>query len=148
MFRNVLAVVLGVVLAFVLIMVVERLGHVVYPPPADVDFTDPAAIGAYVQTVPAPALLLVLAAWLTGTICGGLLACFVAKNRPMVYASIVGGLVLIGTAVNLYMIPHPTWFAVVSLLTIVVATWFTGRIGEKFVSEDILTQNTEIGHHD
>ena len=64
MFRNVLAVVLGVTLAVVLIMAVERLGHVIYPPPADVDFADLEAVSEYINALPATALLLVLAAWL------------------------------------------------------------------------------------
>ena len=148
MFRNVLAVVLGVVLAFVLIMALERLGHAIYPPPPEVDFANLEAVSAYVQTVPAGALLLVLAAWLIGTLGGGLLACFIAKNRAMVYASVVGGLVILGTVFNLYLIPHPIWFAILSLLALVITTWITGRIGETFVSAELEARNSEIGHHD
>ena len=148
MFRNVLAVVLGVVLAFVLIMIVERLGHAVYPPPTGIDFTDPGAVSEYVNSVPAGALLLVLTAWLTGALCGGLLACFIAKNRPAVYASIVGGLVLLGTIINLYMIRHPTWFVGLSLVAIAAITWIAGRIGERFVAEIDEAPITDIGQPD
>ena len=52
MLRKIAAVVLGVVLAFVLIIAVESLGHSVYPPPADLDLTDQAAMRAYVDTLP------------------------------------------------------------------------------------------------
>jgi hypothetical protein len=132
MTRNVFAVVFGVVTAVILIMIVETLGHSVYPPASTIDFKDMQAMEEYVDTLPIGALLFVMMAWETGTIGGGLVACFIARNRAMVYASIVGGMVLFGTVFTLTTIPHPLWFSITSVIGIAVATWITGIIGRNF----------------
>ncbi len=132
MMKNVLAVVLGVVVAVILIMAVETLGHSVYPPPTDLDFTDIDTMAAYVDGLPLGALLFVMLAWLIGTFGGGILACFIVKSRPAVYAAIIGGLVLLGTVINLVSIPHPTWFSITSIVAIIATAWMTGRLGLLF----------------
>ena len=38
-------------------------------------------------------------------------------------AGVVGGFMLIATAANLIMIPHPLWFSVLAVLGLVIATW-------------------------
>jgi len=70
--RSILAVVAGALLAFILIYLVEAIGHVVYPIPSDLDLNNPAAISSYVKTAPIGALLFVLAAWAVGTFFGAL----------------------------------------------------------------------------
>ena len=132
MTRNVFAVVFGVVTAVILIMVIETMGHSVYPPASSIDFQDMQAMATYVDTLPIGALLFVMLAWETGTIGGGLVACFIARNRAMVYASIVGGMVLFATIYTLTTIPHPLWFSITSVIAIAVATWITGIIGRNF----------------
>ncbi len=136
MTRNILAVVFGVVTAVMLIMIVETAGHFVYPPPSNIDFQDMQAMAEYVDTLPLGALLFVMLAWETGTIGGGLVACFIARKRAMVYASIVGGMVLFATLYTLITIPHPMWFSITSVIAIAVATWITGIIGRKFEVAD------------
>lgn len=135
MTRNVFAVIFGIVTAVILIMIVETVGHSVYPPPGNVDFTDMQAMAEYIDTLPLGALLFVMLAWVTGTIGGGLVACFIARNRAMVYASVVGGMVLFATLYTLITIPHPLWFSVASVVAIAVATWITGIIGRNFETQ-------------
>ncbi len=60
MSRKILAVVFGIVVAFVLIITIEALGHTVYPVPDGLDLTNPEALKAYVMDAPIAALLLVL----------------------------------------------------------------------------------------
>jgi hypothetical protein len=131
--RKVSAVVLGVVTAVVLIIAIEALGHAVYPPPDDLDTSNIEALQAYVMSAPLAALLFVMAGWLIATLVGGLLACFIARETPLVYAAIVGGLVLLGTIINLLSIPHPLWFSITSVLAIIATIFITGRLGSSFV---------------
>lgn len=132
--RKIVAVVLGVVVAVVLIIAIEALGHSVYPPPANMDISNPEAMQAYVMSAPIGALLLVLAAWLVATLVGGLLACFIAREAPLVYSAIVGGLVLLGTIINLMSIPHPLWFSAISVLAIIATIFVTSRLGSAFAA--------------
>lgn len=134
MIRKIAAVVLGALTAVVIIIAIEALGHAVYPPPQGVDPTNEEALRAYVMSAPIAALLFVMAAWLVATLVGGLLACFIAGETPMIYAAIVGGLVLLATLINLYAIPHPMWFSITSVLAIIATILVTGRLGSTFVA--------------
>lgn len=132
MLSKILAVVLGVLAAVIVIIAIEALGHAMYPPPGDLDLTDRQVMEAYVAGLPLGALLFVMAAWIAATFAGGLLACFIAKEMPFVYASIVGMLVLLGTIINLMSIPHPLWFSIVSVSAIIATIFVTGWLGSNF----------------
>lgn len=132
--RKIFAVVLGVITAVVLIIAIEALGHFLFPLPAGMDVTDTDAMKAYVMTLPVTALLIVMAAWIVATLVGGVLACFVARETPLIYSAIIGGLVLLGTIINLMSLPHPLWFSITSVLAIIATIFITGRIGSTFVS--------------
>ena len=85
------------------------------------------------MNAPIAALLIVMSAWIIATLAGGLLACFIARESPMVYATIVGGLVLLGTIMNLFAIPHPLWFSITAVLAVIATIFITGRLGLSFV---------------
>lgn len=121
--KNILAGIAGVVIAVVLVWVVEKVGHAVYPPPPDLNFADPDAMRAYMETVPLGALLFVAAAWFIGTLCGTCAACAIGTAKPMIFAMVVGGLMLIATIMNLVMIPHPMWFSILGVVGVVIAAW-------------------------
>ena len=130
--RKIVAVVLSAVVAVVLIVAIEALGHSVYPIPANLDITNSDAMQEYVMSAPVGALLSVLAAWLVATLVGGLLACFVAREAPLANSAIVGGLVLLSTIINLVSIPHPPWFSATSIVAIIGTIFVTSRRGSAF----------------
>jgi hypothetical protein len=136
--RKIFAVVLGFIAAVILIITIEALGHSLYPLPAGMDITDTEAMKAYVITLPATALLIVMAAWIVATLVGGLLACFIARETPLIYSAIIGGLVLLGTIINLISLPHPLWFSITSVLAIIATIFITGRIGSSIVSTTLV----------
>lgn len=121
--RNFGAGLLGVIISMALVWIVEKTGHLVYPPPTDLNFADPDAMRAYIDTLPLGALLFVAAAWFIGTLCGTCAACAIGTAKPVIFAGVVGGLMLIATIVNLVMIPHPMWFSVLGIVGIAVAAW-------------------------
>ncbi|MDZ4728350.1 MAG: hypothetical protein SH820_00165 [Xanthomonadales bacterium] len=127
MLRKISAVLLGVLVAFATVMLVEWLGHQVYPPPPNLDFKDPEQLRQFTSNLPLGAFLLVLLGWLLGTLSGGLTACFVAREKPLVFASIIGAIMLAATIANLAMIPHPTWFSIAGIVVIGVGTLLAGR---------------------
>jgi hypothetical protein len=128
MFRNAAAAITGLVTAFVLIMLIEKLGHFIYPPPPDLDFSDPEAIRPYIATLPFLALMFPMLAWITGTFAGSLVACCIGTARPLAFAIIVGGLVFARTVSNLILVPHALWFSVLSLLGVVASAWLAMRL--------------------
>lgn len=132
MLRKTLAVVLGVVAAVIVIIAIEALGHVIYPPPENLDVASRETMEAYIESLPIVAQLFVMIAWVAATLVGGLLACFIARQSPLIYASIVGVLVLVGTVINLVAIPHPPWFSMSSVAAIIATTLLTGKLGSRF----------------
>jgi len=128
MIRKVSAVVLGIVAAVAIVAAVEAIGHSVYPIPPDVDVNDPVRFENYVASLPFGAFLFVLASWNFGAFGGGLLAVFIARHKPFIYATIVGAFVLVASVANLIMIPHPLWFSVTAVISISVMTTVTGLI--------------------
>lgn len=101
MLRKISAVLLGLLVAFGTIMLVEWLGHQVYPPPSDLDFNNPEQLRVYMGTLPLGAFLFVLLGWFLGTLLGGLVACRVAQEHPAVFSCIIGTVILVATIANL-----------------------------------------------
>ena len=132
MIRNIAAAIIGLVIAFALIMAIEKVGHMIYPPPPDLDFSDPEAVRPYIATLPILALLFPMFAWMIGTFSGSLVACVIGTVRPLAFAVVVGGLVLAGTIANLIVIPHPLWFSALSVIGIVASAWFAMLLAPSF----------------
>jgi hypothetical protein len=126
--RTVIAVVVGTVVAFVLVGVIEAIGEFVYPPPAGVDFGKPDQLASYMQRLPGGALAFVLAAWIVATFLGGLVAAWIARTRTALVAAIVGALVLAATIMNFVLIPHPPWMIGAGVLGIAIAAYLAGRL--------------------
>ena len=127
MLRKISAVLLGLLVAFGVVMGIEWLGHQVFPPPPDLDFTDPLQLQNYVSNLPLGAFAFVLLGWFAGTLVGGWVACLVAQDKPVVFASIIGTMMLIATIANLVMIPHPTWFSIAGIVLIAAGTLLASR---------------------
>ena len=56
-------------------------------------------------------------------------ACKIGDANPMIFAGVVGGLMLIGTLFNLVTIPHPLWFSILGLVGIAVGAWLGMTLG-------------------
>ena len=128
MLMKIIAVMGGIVVALTLIGVVQSIGHAVYPPPADLNIRDAEAFAAYRETLPAAAILFVLASYLAGAFAGPFVAGWLAGGPSLVYAALIGGVLLALTVMNLVAIPHPIWFSVLAILGIPAAAFFGGRL--------------------
>ncbi len=116
--RTVLALLAGVVVTFFTISAVEQLGHILYRAPVGLDWQDSSAVSAYLRQSPVGALLLVLAGWLLGIFTGLTAATLLAGRCRGRFALAIGSLVFLGAVSNFYLLPHPMWLMVLSLLMI------------------------------
>ncbi len=133
MLRSIGAGVVGLVTAILLVWLIELIGHAVYPPPVDIDFSDPEAVRTYIAALPVAAVLFVGVAWVIGTFVGISVACRIGRARPVIYVVLVGGFVLAGAITMLIIIPHPWWFSVVSLPAIIAAAYAASRLAPRSV---------------
>ncbi|GAB3731982.1 hypothetical protein GCM10028862_12660 [Luteimonas pelagia] len=115
--RTLLAVVCGIVVAWITITLVQMAGHAIWPPPADLDPMDPAQLDALVSTLPVGALAMVVVAWLAGAFTGGFTAAKLSLRHPRAAAAIIGAFVVVGVIAMVTMIPaHPYWVSIPGLL--------------------------------
>ena len=123
MLRNVFAVICGIATFVVAIMIVQYLGHQVYPPPTDIDFGDPEQTRAFMATLPVGAILFVGLSWMVGAFGGTVVATKAGTLKPLYFGVIIGGLVLAGAITNLLIIPHPPWFNIAAPIAILLASF-------------------------
>ena len=128
MVRNVLAVIVGLAVGMVVNMALLMLnGYVLFPMPDGMDMNNAEQMNAYVATLPAVALLVVMAAHLGQSFMGGWVAARLASSRPMLLAMIVGVASLAGGIMSMVSIKGPAWFVIELPLYLVVA-WLAGRM--------------------
>lgn len=122
MLWNSCAVLIGMIAGMSVNMALITLNSkVLYPAPAGLDMKDRPAFQAYVDTLPTPAFLVVMAAHLGQAFTGGLVAAWLGATAPITLAMIVGGLSLIGGAMMMRMVKGPKWMLIELPLYPVVA---------------------------
>ena len=130
--RTIAGVVVGVVVAWLTIMLAEFASAPLHPMPAGLDMRNPESVAAFVATLPASALLLVLAGWVLGGLVGGYVAASISrKPRP---ALTVGIVIVLGVIVNAVMIPHPMWMTIAGVLLPVPAAWLGAKLATRRAS--------------
>ena len=127
--RMIAGVVVGVVVAWLTIMLAEFASAPLHPMPAGFDMHDPASVASFVATLPAIALLLVLAGWVLGALGGGYVAARIAR-KPLP-ALAVGIVIVAGVVANAVMIPHPPWMTIAGVLSPVPAAWLGARLATR-----------------
>ncbi len=141
MLRNILAVIAGFIGGGVFVFAVEAIGHQVYPIPQGLDVSNPEAIANYISTAPLGAILFVLLAQSAGSFFGGLITGLIAKAK-MICAAIYGCLALMMAGINAYLIPHPNWFLVLSLLLPIPLALTGALLSKRLLPPKVTTPTT------
>ena len=104
----------GLVVAMIAITLMHGLGELLYPLPEGVDVNDPDSLRAYIPKMALGAFMMVLLAHQSGAFFGSIAAVLVLRKtgHSMRLGLIVGALVMVLGIMNLFMLPHPTWFAI------------------------------------
>ena len=121
-----LAVVAGVIAGGAVVFVTEAIGHSLFPPPADIDLSNPDDVKRLMASLPAGAFAMVLLGWFLGSLAGAYVAHAIAKKPVAAWA--VAGIFILFTITNFFMIPHPMWMIAAGLLIPVVSAWLALRM--------------------
>jgi hypothetical protein len=124
--RVVFGCVVGVGVAFVLLLLADEAGQKLYPP-ADVDWSDAAAVKRYTDSLPLGVILLTLAGWIGPTFIGAAIGSASARSRAILISVVVGGLMLAAAIANFLITPYPWWLVVATIIGIVAATWIAAK---------------------
>lgn len=122
--KNVLATIVGFIVASVTVYVFESLlGHTLFPLPEGIDPMDMESIKENMHLIPVGAKVFVVIAHFMGILMGMFVAALISKTS-MVPAYIVGGLMLAATAFNLVMLPKETWFVAADTVGAILGFYF------------------------
>ena len=130
MLRTILGVLAGVVAMFVVIMGIEAVGHLIYPPPAGLDPMKPAheaAFAQFVTAMPWPGKAMLALAWTLGSFAGGFVAAKIARH-PRGAAVLIALLVISGVVGMAIRVPHPSWLLAAGLLLPIPAALLAARL--------------------
>lgn len=117
-----LAVVIGLVIGMTVNMALIMLNSkVLFPMPKGLNMKDTEKFQAYLDTLPAPAFLVVMAAHLGQAFVGGLAAAWFGSSSPITLALIVGGISMLGGIMMMRTIKGPRWMLIELPLYLVVA---------------------------
>ena len=127
MARSVLSVIVGMVVGMAVNMALITLNSsVLYPMPEGTTFEDTEGFQAYLDTLPAPAFLVVMAAHLGQALVGGWVAARLSAKAPVRQALIVGALSMAGGIQMLRTVSGPVWMWAEVPLYLVLA-YLAGR---------------------
>ena len=125
--KNILAVVMALIVGSFVIVLIERVGHSLYPIPESLDFRNKEAIRSYLNEAPIGSLLFVFFAWAGGALIGGLVSSYIATESPVKMALVSGGIFMVFGIVNMITIPNPFWMWS-ALLVFVPMSWLGSKV--------------------
>lgn len=127
MVKRVLSIILGLVTAVVVIMLVEGIGHKMFPV-SPVDMNNPEALKAFMENLPTGAIAMVLVAWAVGSFAGGAIASLIDKVNAFRNSVVIGVVILILSIINLITIPSPIWMWAGAIILIIPSAVAGNRI--------------------
>ncbi|MCW5557565.1 MAG: hypothetical protein KIT22_07020 [Verrucomicrobiae bacterium] len=145
MIRRILAVIAGLIAGSVFNMGIIMLSWALYPPPKEA-MSDPAAMGAYIQSLPLPAFLIVLIAHAGGALVGGWVAALIARQSSLVLGGIVGGFFLVGGIINVISMAAPLWFEIVDLASYIPCGLLGARLAPRRSAAGDASPDAGSGH--
>jgi hypothetical protein len=134
MFRSILAVVAGFVVASAVMMAIETVnGRYLYPELGKLaeGVTDREVIRSILAGAPIGALFVLIFGWVLGSLTGGCVAGWIARRTPVGHALVLGGLLTLGGIANNLMVPPPLWFWIAGLVALIPAAYTGARLAPR-----------------
>ncbi|PCH87099.1 MAG: hypothetical protein COB88_06185 [Flavobacteriales bacterium] len=127
--RNILAVIAGLFVGSAANMGIITIGGSIIPPPDGVDVSDMEGLKSAMHLFEPKHFISPFLAHALGTLVGALLAALIAANHKMKFALGIGVFFLFGGIAAVFMLPSPTWFAVLDLAgAYIPMAWLGGKL--------------------
>jgi len=128
MLKKFLSVIAGVAAGVLVVFAGDYLSHLIYPPPANLNYNDTEALKAYVMSISTYMWAIMLGYWLLSSLLGGFVAGKLNPQDWKISALFTGLLLLAGAASNFVAIPHPLWMMVAAVILYLPAAWLGGKL--------------------
>lgn len=135
MFRNVLSVIVGLILCFILILVGEQIisTHLITMPTA-LDMKNPEIIKTFIATAPPSFHLFILINYAIATLIGCFFCSIIASSKKITKAVTIGGILTGVGILNMVSVGHPAWVIICGVFAFLPFAYFGGLIGAKLSS--------------
>lgn len=144
-FRNVLAVLGGLVIGGFVNMGLIMLSPSIIPPPEGYDLTTPEGLQAAMPLMQPKHFIMPFLAHALGTLVGAFITFKLAANNNFRLAMIIGGVFLIGGIMMVTSVPSPMWFNVLDLVgAYFPMAWLGAKFagnGSSSIQEKVLDEN-------
>ncbi|HMO74249.1 MAG TPA: hypothetical protein PKD48_02825 [Sphingopyxis sp.] len=117
--RGAVAIVAGMLAAMAVVALLETAGHMLYPPPPDLDITKPEDQARLMTVIPTAAKIAVVVAWFLGALAGGVIAAKIGK-KPL-FAWVIGAIMVALAVYTTTLFPHPAWMVIAAVALPIVA---------------------------
>lgn len=115
-FKNIVAVVIGIVIGSTINMALISISSSIIPPPEGADITTIEGLKASIHLFKPINFIFPFLAHALGTLTGAFLAAKLAASHHMKFAYGIGFFFLLGGIANVFMLPAPMWFNVLDLV--------------------------------
>ena len=115
-FKNILAVILGIIVGSFVNMALIMMSNSVIPLPAGVDPNNMEDLKANIASFPAKNFIFPFLAHALGTLIGAFVAAKIAANKHLGISMIIGFVFLLGGLMMVVDLPAPMWFNVLDLV--------------------------------
>ncbi len=130
--RNVLAVVAGVVVGWIVNMGLISMSTSIIPPPEGVDPMDVESIKKFIHLYGPHHFVIPFLAHALGTLAGAFVAAKIAVSHHMKFALGIGAFFLIGGIAAAVMLPAPLWFEAFDIIVSYIPMgWLGGKLAGK-----------------
>ncbi len=130
--RNVLAVIAGIIAGMALNMLLIMASPRIIPLPEGMDPTSARSIAEHMDLFQFKHFIMPFLAHALGTLAGAWIAVLIASSHKLLLAFIIGFLFLLGGISNFFQIPSPLWFIIVDLtLAYLPFAWLGYYLGSK-----------------
>jgi len=126
--RSLIALLVGVAVGGGVNMGIVVIGSALIPPPAGVDVSNAASIGAAMHLYEPRHFVVPFLAHALGTLAGALVGALLAKTHKTAVALAIGAVFLAGGIAASTMIPAPVWFVVLDLLVAYIPMAWLGLV--------------------
>lgn len=114
--RNILAILAGCVVGFIVNMGLIMLSPMVIAPPAGVDPSNMESISANMHLYEIKHFIMPFLAHALGTLAGAFTAAKLGVSNKMILAFVIGGFFIVGGIMAVRMLPAPMWFNILDLV--------------------------------
>ncbi|MEX0813393.1 MAG: hypothetical protein WD048_14330 [Chitinophagales bacterium] len=134
MIRSIFSVIAAALVGYFVIALLEAIIHQV----TGISASDQKNFKLQLAEIPKLALLFIWSAYILGSITAGAVAAVLCRKYQIKAAAFSGLLLLLAGFINLYMIPHPTWFIIGTTITYVPFAVIGGNYGKNIKDKNVI----------